>query len=191
MSNQSVTSEVSGGAVGGLARRRPKRRAIVLFFGLLALWLLLTGSLRFPQILSGTVAAGLLTAFWAGRMSGHPEGRRADGLDLPVLILQPRFLRYVLRMAVEIIRANWAVALIVLDPRMPVEPHFVVVKTKLVHDLTRVIYANSITLTPGTISVSLEGDTLTVHAINRRVAEGVADWEIEDRVQELERPWVD
>ncbi len=51
-------------------------------------------------------------------------------------------------------------------------------------------FAAKVTVTPGTISVSLEGDTLVVHAITREAAEGVAHWEIEDRIQELERPWV-
>jgi multicomponent Na+:H+ antiporter subunit E len=142
------------------------------------------------QVVSGAVVSGLLTLFWAGRMSGRPGARDAAGIELPILALQPRFLLYLGRMAVEIVKANWAVAMIVLDPKMPISPHFVIVRTKLVHDLARVIYANSITLTPGTISVSLERDTLIVHAITREAAEGVAGWEIEDRIRELERPWV-
>lgn len=163
---------------------------MVLFLGLLAFWLLFSGSVGPQQILSGALASGLLTAFWASRMSGHPEARPATGIELPVFALQPRFLLYAGRMVFEIVRANWAVALIVLDPRMPVEPHFVMVKTKLAYNLARVVYANSITLTPGTISVCLEGDTITVHAINRAAAEGVGHWEIENRVKELERRWL-
>ena len=189
MSHQVIGPDGPGTASGDVRRKDLRRRPVVLFLSLLVFWFLFTGAAGPQQIISGAIVSGLLTVFWASRLSGDPGVREAKGIELPALTIRPGFLTYALRMVVEIVKANWAVALIVLDPRLPISPHFVIVHTKLVHLLSRVVYANSITVTPGTISVSLEGDTLVVHAITREAAEGVAHWKIEDRIQELERPW--
>jgi multicomponent Na+:H+ antiporter subunit E len=66
----------------------------------------------------------------------------------------------------EIVKANVDVALRVIKPVIPLEPGIVAVKTKLKSKLGRMILANSITLTPGTLTVDIEGDTLHIHCID-------------------------
>ena len=59
-------------------------------------------------------------------------------------------------------------------------------KINLKKDLTRVLFANSITLTPGTVTVELEGDRLIVHGITKDHVEGVRDWYLLNMANELE-----
>jgi len=69
---------------------------------------------------------------------------------------------------------------------MPISPGFILLKTKLKRDLTRVFYANSITLTPGTITIDLNGNRLLVHALTRDAAKGVYNWYLQDKMREIE-----
>ena len=64
---------------------------------------------------------------------------------------------------------------LILSPKMEVEPKLVRFRTDLKTDLARVILANSITLTPGTITVTLEGDEYLVHCLDKSMAEGMDD----------------
>ena len=75
----------------------------------------------------------------------------------------------------EIIKANFAIIKLVLAPEIEVEPCLVKFNTPLKSEGARVALANSITLTPGTITVSLEGSELLVHALNREIADGLED----------------
>ncbi len=86
----------------------------------------------------------------------------------------------------EIIKANIDVARIVLHPRLPIEPSIVKFKTTLKGDTAKVSLANSITLTPGTITMDIIGDTFYVHALTREAAEDVTNWPIEDLLKEVE-----
>lgn len=65
----------------------------------------------------------------------------------------------------EMIKANIHVASIVLNPKMPIKPGIVKIKTNLKSPVARVWLANSITLTPGTLSLDIEGDYLYIHWI--------------------------
>ena len=62
-----------------------------------------------------------------------------------------------------------------LTQKEVMEPVIVKFRTSLKKEVTRVILANSITLTPGTITVSLEEDELTVHCLDKSLAEGMED----------------
>lgn len=177
---------VSPGPGQQASRRSGPGRTATLFLGLLFFWLILSGGYAPQQLVSGVIVAAAMTAFWAHLLHSGPA--QAD-VPLLQLVLQPRFVAYIARMLVEIVKSNWAVALIVLNPKMPISPQFVILRTKLKHNLTRVIYANSITLTPGTISVSLDGDCLIVHALTGAAAESVGNWPVETRVMQLERVW--
>ncbi|MDA3886219.1 MAG: Na+/H+ antiporter subunit E [Candidatus Delongbacteria bacterium] len=73
---------------------------------------------------------------------------------------------YVLFLFIEIIKANLDVALRVIKPVIPINPGIVTVKTKLKTAMGRMILANSITLTPGTLTVDIDGDTLYIHWID-------------------------
>lgn len=75
------------------------------------------------------------------------------------------FLLYIPVFLWECIKANLDVAYRVLHPAMPIKPGIVRVKTTLKSDIAKVFLANSITMTPGTLSVDIIGDTLYIHWI--------------------------
>ena len=77
--------------------------------------------------------------------------------------------------------------MIVWNPELPIAPELVEVETKpLRTEGGRVLFANSITLTPGTVSVRLDDDTILVHALTRSDAEGVQDGSMRSHVAALE-----
>ncbi|MDO4941273.1 MAG: Na+/H+ antiporter subunit E [Lachnospiraceae bacterium] len=80
---------------------------------------------------------------------------------------------YVFVLVLEILKANIGVIHFILSAEDRVEPQLVHFKTDLKSDMARVILANSITLTPGTITVSLEEDEYTVHCLDKSMAEGM------------------
>ena len=81
----------------------------------------------------------------------------------------------------QIARANAAVARIILDPRLPIHPRLVRVRASQRSTTGQVLYANSITLTPGTVTVKIDGDEFYVHAISRKTAMSL-EGEMEDRI---------
>ena len=97
------------------------------------------------------------------------------------------FCAYVYLLIKEIISANMTVFHMILTQREHMEPVLVTFRTNLKTETARVILANSITLTPGTITVSIEEDVLTVHCLDKSLAEGIEDSVFEQRLKEFER----
>jgi multicomponent Na+:H+ antiporter subunit E len=82
----------------------------------------------------------------------------------------------------EIVMANIEVAKAITRTSMDIEPTVIRLKASQTSELGRVIYANSITLTPGTVTIGLEGEDLTVHALTRRSKEGLETGEMDRKV---------
>lgn len=123
---------------------------------LLAVWLLLTLPFALPELMVGALVA-LLVAFLP-----LPDGELFA--ELPVLPKRILFaVIYLGVFLVAVIKSNMDVALRVLNPRLPINPGIVRVKTRLKSRLGRLILANSITLTPGTITVDIDGEDLFIH----------------------------
>jgi multicomponent Na+:H+ antiporter subunit E len=76
-----------------------------------------------------------------------------------------RFLTYLPWLMKEIFVANIEVARVILDPKLPISPRMVVFHGTQESDLGRFVYANSITLTPGTITTGVEGQEFQIHAL--------------------------
>ena len=98
-----------------------------------------------------------------------------------------RGLLYLPYLALEIVKANLDVARRILDPKLPIDPVLVRVKTSQASELGQVLYANSITLTPGTVSMQVDGGGILVHAIAREMAEDLEGGEMDRRVTAVER----
>lgn len=134
-------------------------KRFVHFLLLLGIWLILTWSLQWQEVLVGVVVA-LMLEILLGDI--FPVGA--------VKILSPVrffwFLVYGITFIGYVIRANFDVAYRVLNINMPIRPGIVKVRTKLKTDMARTFLANSITLTPGTLSVDCVDDHLYVHWIN-------------------------
>ena len=138
------------------------------------LWLLLSG--HYEPLLLGLGAASCLVVVWiAGRMDvvdreGHP------------IHLTWRALPYWGWLGWEIAKTNVDVARIILNPKMPISPRMVRVKASQKSELGHVVYANSITLTPGTVTVDLVDGGLEVHALTKAAADDLASGEMDRRV---------
>jgi multicomponent Na+:H+ antiporter subunit E len=139
---------------------RPKLVHFLFAFAVsLLLWVLLVGSLH-PQELLAAVAVGLLVTVIAAPRLGIYTGMRFS-LTAPLYLLL-----YLQRFFVALIVANLDVARRVLSPSLPIRPAVVEVKTELRSALGRMLLANSITLTPGTLTIDVEDDRLLVHWID-------------------------
>ena len=145
---------------------------------LFGVWLLLSGFFE-PLLLGLGVLSCVIVVLIAHRMDvidheGHP------------IHLGWRILTYWAWLTVEIVKANLDVARRVLDPKLPIHPVVVRVETTQASELGHVIYANSITLTPGTVSMQVESGEILVHAIAREMAEDLASGEMDRRVTAVE-----
>jgi multicomponent Na+:H+ antiporter subunit E len=150
--------------------------AVALFVILLGLWLLLSGHYT-PFLVGAGVVCSLAVTALAWRMGVvDPEG-------VPVRLL-PRALLYVPWLAKEVVKANLDVARRVLTPRRrpDISPRLFDVPTSQRTDLGRTLYANSITLTPGTVSIRVHGRSITVHAIAEDVADALLEGEMDRKV---------
>lgn len=147
---------------------------------MLAFWLLVSNSLHWQHILTGIVISFLTTLLW-NEITTEEKGKTKITWRQVVL-----FIRYFFFLIWEIIKSNFVVACIVLNPRLPISPGVIIMKINLKKDLTRVLFANSITLTPGTVTVELEGDRLIVHGMTKDHIAGVRDWYLLDMAKELE-----
>ena len=95
--------------------------------------------------------------------------------------------RYVWLLLKEIVQANLSVCRMILTRREIVEPVLVKIPADLKSETARVILANSITLTPGTITVSLTQKELLVHCLDKSLAEGMEDSELVKLLKQLEQ----
>jgi len=125
------------------------------------LWLLLTWSLRTDSLVAGLVIAALSTRF-LGHLFPRP-GMAMSALSFARRMLW--FIVYVPMFLAYCVKANLDVAYRVLHIDLPIRPGIVKVKTTLTTDMAKTFLANSITLTPGTLTVDINGDDLYVHWI--------------------------
>jgi multicomponent Na+:H+ antiporter subunit E len=152
---------------------------VLLAFLLLLFWLLLSASFDWQHILAGVVIALLLTAFWGEIIFTGSQTRFSVGQVFGLAA-------YLASLVLEIIKANFHVAYLVLHPHLPISPGFVTYHLDLEKDLTTALFLNSITLTPGTITVEYEVDRLVVHCITRENAEAVQHWSLYQKIKKLE-----
>jgi len=149
-------------------------RYILLGLSLFGFWLLLSGHYE-PLTISFGVASCLLVVLFAWRMD------RADGYAFPFKV-NWRVPFYLIWLVKEVLRANVNVARIILHPKLPISPIIVPFRATMKSDLGRFIYANSITLTPGTITTGTQGDTLRIHALTWHDVDGREEDEMDQRI---------
>jgi multicomponent K+:H+ antiporter subunit E len=128
---------------------------------LLALWLLLVGSIAPGQVLLGGVLAAVITGFTARFWPRRPRLRRPW-----------RLLQYLVRLGVDILTANFRVALLVLNPWRRLQPLFVEMPLTIQDPFAIYLLATTISLTPGTVSADVRtradrrGSLLLIHAMD-------------------------
>ena len=143
-----------------------------------AVWLLLSGLFK-PLLL----ALGLLScvlAVWVARRMGLLQ----DDTIAPPQAL--RFLLYLPWLLVEIAKSNVDVIRRILSPDLPISPELFRLQISQQSDLGRVLFANSITLTPGTVAIQVEDHHIEVHALTTATADALRQGEMDRRVKRVE-----
>jgi multicomponent Na+:H+ antiporter subunit E len=128
----------------------------MLFVTLFGFWILLNGSFAGDVLVVGLITAFLITLLFRNSLAVISELRTT-----------PRALAaavgYVFFFSRELVKSNLNLARIVLAPALPLNPGIVKVRTRLKSRMGRLLLANSITLTPGTLTVDIDGEWLYIH----------------------------
>ncbi len=151
---------------------------LLLFF---LAWVIFNGRFTLEIALFGVAVSALVFGFICKFMDYSLAKERIFYKKLPL------FCKYVLLLLKEIGKANLAVCRLILTRREVVEPVLVKIHTNLKSEVARVMLANSITLTPGTITVSLRDQELLVHCLDKSLAEGMENSEFVKLLEALER----
>jgi multicomponent Na+:H+ antiporter subunit E len=149
-----------------------------LFITLFIVWLLWSGHYSVLLIIFGAISCLIVLAITIKMKIADPEGQ-------PMHLMGGAFF-YWPWILWEIFKANIGVTRIILNPKLPISPNLIQVKASQKTALGKVIYANSITLTPGTVSVDVTDDTITVHALSHGHAEELLTGEMDRRVTKME-----
>lgn len=141
---------------------------VVSFIILFVFWMFLSGRFDYFHLSLGIISCAIVAH------ASHDllfKDIRAKNRHIEVI----RFIKYLPWLFYQIVLANIHVAYLVLHPRTLklIDPHIIRFKTRLRKDLSLVTFGNSITLTPGTITVLIKEGHYYVHAIDRFVAEGL------------------
>jgi multicomponent Na+:H+ antiporter subunit E len=130
-----------------------------MFATLLLFWSMLVGSLQAESLLLGALVSLAIALLYRDGLSFFTEFRATPRAFLAGLAYYGYFLK-------ELVRSNLKLTAIVLSPELPIRPGIVKVRTRLKSRMGRLMLANSITLTPGTLTVDLQGEWLYVHWVS-------------------------
>ena len=151
-------------------------KSFILFFILFSLWLLMSGHYNVLIISLGIISCAFCV-YVAKR------GKLIDDEGLPIFFM-PRLLNYLIWLFKEILKSNLSTAKVIINGK--VEPETFNVKTSQVTDVAKVTYANSITLTPGTVTTKIQKGVFEVHALNSDFGNDVRTNEMDKKVTWLE-----
>ena len=160
---------------GAQQSRLALRNFTITFFLLFAFWILL--SARFDAF---HLTLGIICSLLVSYLSHDLLFANVRIGDIRIMV--KRFLSAAPWFLGQIFSANLHVAYLALSPRMPVDPQIIRFKTKLESDISWVAMANSITLTPGTITVDIREGEFFVHALDKKVAYDLNTGEMEDKI---------
>ena len=151
-------------------------KSLILFLILLCLWLLMSGHYSILIITLGIISCAFCV-YVAKR------GNLIDDEGLPIFFI-PRLSNYLIWLFKEILKSNLNTAKVIIYGK--VEPETFTVKASQVTDVAKVTYANSITLTPGTVTTKMQKDVFEVHALNSDFGNDVRTNEMDKKVTWLE-----
>jgi multicomponent Na+:H+ antiporter subunit E len=153
-------------------------RGVVAFCALLAFWLLLSGHYT-AFLLAAGVGSTAAVLFASRRMEIVDQEGMPVNIWSVVFVYWPWLFR-------EIVKSAWTVSKIILHPDLPISPTMVRFRPLQRSAVGLVTHANSITLTPGTVTIECTDDEFLVHGLTRASAEGAVASEMDRRVRKLE-----
>jgi multicomponent Na+:H+ antiporter subunit E len=153
-------------------------RKVYTFLIMFGFWILLSGKFDLFHLTLGVISSALVS-FLSADLFMYDEGKNRLSTGF-------RFLLYLPWLLYQILLSTLHVTFLALHPKMKdqIDPTIVTFKTKLTTDIAKVALANSITLTPGTITIRIEDQIFYVHAISRKAAAGLPG-EMEERLAKV------
>lgn len=159
------------------------KQFLILSLVLVAMWLLWSGHYT-PLLLSFGAISCAIAVFITYRMDA------LESTEEHPIRLSLRLFTYIPWLLGAIVKANIDIARRILSPSMPISPNIVHIEASQHTEVGQAIYANSITLTPGTITIQINGNEYLVHAISEMVAKDLLTGEMERRVAAVFEPEV-
>lgn len=151
-----------------------------MLFLIFLLWLIFNGKVTLEICIFGVfITAGIY--FFMHYLLGYSVKN-----DAAIFKKTGLFLEYVAVLLVEIIKANFTVTKIVFNKDIPLEQTLVYFNSDLKEDFTKALLADAITLTPGTITVSLDGNTYLVHCLSKEMLDGIENGKIANILRKME-----
>lgn len=146
------------------------------FIILIIFWISLAG--QFDPI---GIVSGMIYCAFISRISSNLIFKRKENV-IHAIKKFPHFLFYVFYYLKDIVLANIDVAKLVLSPKMLINPQIVEYESTLKNDFALTVLSNSITITPGTVTVDIINGKLLVHAIEPSMAEGILNGDLDKRI---------
>lgn len=154
------------------------KRILVPTTVLYVLWLLLSGHFE-PFMLAAGAALSLGIAFFANYLGVFDPRTHSVRFSL-------RLFKYIPWLFKEVVKSNLAVTRLVWKPKIPISPTVIDIPASQRSALGLAVHANSITLTPGTLSIEAREGNIEVHALAHEFAESLQSGEMDRRVRALE-----
>ena len=156
--------------------------AIRFVFSLIIFWLLLSGYFYKVNLVILGFLSVFLVSFFSYKMK--VQEHKGQYLFFPLISI----LKYWSWLFIEILNSNMAVAKLILNPKLSIKPLLKIVPADQDTEIGRVIYANSITLTPGTVALNVSLNRgIIVHALHKDSISELEQGEMHDRVKRLEK----
>ena len=143
-------------------------------------WIIFNGNITLEILIFGVVIAAAMLLFMCKFMDYSLKK------ELNVYKKSIHFFAYIILLLREIVKANIAIIPKILTVEEEMDPVIVKFRTSLKSDFTRMLLANSITLTPGTITVTMEDDEYTIHCLDATLAEGLENSDFEKALKKLD-----
>ena len=154
-------------------------RFLISVFLLFILWILLSGHLHDPLLLSLGTASCLVTAWLTHRLA-------LTNSDLATLRLNLNLPKFLPWLFIEIIKSNLHICRKIMQPRLDIDPRIITIPASEHNHVAKAVYANCITLTPGTYSMDVNTDHIVVHALTSEIANDVQQGEMGKRILTLQ-----
>lgn len=155
---------------------------ILRFIILFGLWLIFSGRFDYLHISFGVVSVSIVIFINYKLMKINLFPERGEP-NIPVKL--HRIPMYILLMSWEILVASLQVAYLVIHPKMPIKPALVTFRTKLPSAAAKVVLGNSITITPGTLTIDIEHDKFLVHCLIPGSSSSLESGQVQSRIMKL------
>ena len=151
-----------------------------MYFLLFGFWVLLNGKWTTEIAVVGVIVCAALYAFMCAFMGYSPKQ------EWKLVRRVPKIFRYFLYLVGEIFKSAWGTMMLIWSPDKEIQPRVTSFRTRLRTDAGKVVLANSITMTPGTITVDVQDDLFLIHCLDETFDVGTEGFEMEDRIMKIE-----